>query len=119
MAAPGNDEFERKQNFSLQWATSTPRERRAMLREQREQTAPQSTRRSYVLVGVFLMTAAIAGLVKAVAAKEPVSTIVLFAVAILFCGAMAELSRRGRTRIGFSVLVVGMIGASLAETFQR
>ncbi|MET8679860.1 hypothetical protein ABZW18_20335 [Streptomyces sp. NPDC004647] len=118
MTAPGNDDFERKQNFALQWETSTPRERRAMLREQRNSTDPQTTRRAYVLVGLVFLAGAISGLVKAIARDAPASTIALFAGAIVVCAAMAELSRRGRTRLGFMVLVVAMIGLGLAEALR-
>jgi hypothetical protein len=37
------------------------------------------------------------------------------AVVSVLCGAMVELSRRGRTRLGLSLLVVGFIALGLVE----
>jgi hypothetical protein len=119
MTASGNDESERKQNFGLRWATSTPRERRAMMHGEMRRTDPQTTRNAYVLVGLVFMAAAIAGLIKAIAVGGTALNIGLFAAGIVLGGAMAELSRRGRTRLGFTVLVVGMIGLGLAETMPH
>ncbi|MFE9062161.1 hypothetical protein [Streptomyces violaceusniger] len=36
MTAPHSDDFERRQNLALRWQTATPRERRAMMREDRK-----------------------------------------------------------------------------------
>ncbi|AQW47053.1 hypothetical protein AB0M05_19190 [Streptomyces violaceusniger] len=113
MTAPHSDDFERRQNLALRWQTATPRERRAMMREDRK--SPESTRSSYVFVGVFFMVAALVQMVRAVAQHQPAMVIGILLAASVLSGAMAELSRRGRTRLGFSLLVVGMTALAFAE----
>jgi hypothetical protein len=119
MAGPDIDETERKQSFALRWATSTPGERRALLREDRQQTSPQTARRACVLVALVFTVGGLSALVKAVGAGAPALTVGVFAVVVVLCGAAVELGRRGRTRLAFWVMVLCMLGAALVETFQR
>lgn len=113
MTAPDRDPSERGQNFALRWQTATPQERRRLVRE--GQNGPQTTRRAYVLVGLLFMAGGISATVKAVDQHQSAVVIGACVVASVLCGAMAELSRRGRTRLGFSLMVVGLIAVGLAE----
>ncbi|BBJ46812.1 hypothetical protein SSPO_095300 [Streptomyces antimycoticus] len=62
---------------------------------------PESARSSHAFVGVFFMVAALVQAVRAVAQHQPAVVIGLLWAASVLSGAMAELSRRGRTRLGF------------------
>ncbi|WP_381731875.1 hypothetical protein [Streptomyces antimycoticus] len=52
-------------------------------------------------MGVFFMVAALVQAVRAVAQHQPAVVIGILLAASVLSGAMAELSRRGRTRLGF------------------
>lgn len=113
MTAPHSDESERRQNLALRWQTATPRERRAMMREERD--SPESARHTHTFLGVFFMVAAIVQTVRAVTRHESATVVAILVAAGVLSGAMAELSRRGRTRLGYFLLVVGMIALALVE----
>ncbi len=119
MATSHDDDLERKQSFALRWATSTPAERRAMLREERTRNAPRSARHAMVCVGVLLVVASIAGAFMVIGSGGSGALVAAFGVTAVLCGVAAELGRRGRTRIAFWLIVLAMAGAMLIEALQR
>ncbi|MFI8854138.1 hypothetical protein [Streptomyces sp. 891-h] len=114
MRAPGSNEYERLQQDALRMRTSSPEERRAFLRPQR--TSPANARKAMMAVAVVYLVGAIIETVKAILGGESAPLIAVLVAAIALAGAMFELGRRGRTRIGFTVFVVGLVGLSLVQT---
>jgi hypothetical protein len=113
MTAPRDHNPDDPQSFALQWQTSTPGERRTLLRQNRE--SPRTARQGAVLAGVLFAAGGIAATVKAVNRHESPLVIGACVAAAVLCAAMAELSRRGRTRVGMTLMVVGLITLSLVE----
>ncbi|WP_326686883.1 hypothetical protein OIE63_06820 [Streptomyces sp. NBC_01795] len=103
-----------REGFALRWQTSTPSERRTLMRQGRE--SPETARQASMLAGVLFAAGGIAATAKAVNRHESPLVIGGCVAAVVLCAAMAELSRRGRTRVGMTLMVVGLITLSLVET---
>jgi len=91
--------------------TSSPAERRAFLRQQRN--TPRNARTATMLVGVVYVLGGIGQTGKAVYEGQSALVIAVLVAATALGGVMVEFGRRGRTRLAFAVFVVGMIALSL------
>jgi fatty acid desaturase len=107
MNAPGSNDHERLQQDLLRMRTSSPAERRAFLRQQRN--TPANARRALMLAGAVYLLGGIGQTVKSVQENQSALVIGVLVAATALAGLMIELGRRGRTRLGFAVFVVGMI----------
>lgn len=107
MSAPGSNDYERLQQDMLRMRTSSPADRRAFLRQQRN--TPRNARTVTMLVAVVYLLGGIGQTVKGAAEHQSALIIAVTVAATALAGVMFELGRRGRTRLAFAVFVVGMI----------
>ncbi|MGI5353211.1 hypothetical protein ACQEU8_34270 [Streptomyces sp. CA-250714] len=107
MSAPGSNDYERLQQDVLRMRTSSPAERREFLRQRRN--TPVNARRALMLAGAVYLLGGIGQTVKAVQEDKSALIIGVLVAATALSVLMIELGRRGRTRLGFTVFVVGFI----------
>ncbi|WP_093797670.1 hypothetical protein [Streptomyces sp. Wb2n-11] len=79
--------------------------------------APRQARRMRVAAASVLMVAVAAVLVVRLASRSSVLVVGVYGLALILCGGVIELSRRGRTRLGTWLLVAGLAGAVAADVF--
>ena len=123
MTSTGNDELDRQQ-FALRWKTATTAERRAMLQERRAAIrarglTPRQARRIRIVIAGFFMVVAAVGLVVRLREQQSLLTVGLYGAALILCGIVIELSRRGRTRLGMWLLVTGLAAVAVADQMLR
>jgi hypothetical protein len=78
---------------------------------------PKTVRKAYLLLGTLLGAGMLGGLAQGILDGASSATLVTYGLGALVCAAMLELTRRGRTRWAFGVLVTGMTVIGLAESF--
>ncbi|MEU7314293.1 hypothetical protein [Streptomyces sp. NPDC007083] len=111
MSASGSNGYERLQRDALRMRTSSAAERRAFLRQQR--TTPVTARRALMLAGAVYLAGGIGETVKAVHGNASALVVGVLVAATALSALMIELARRGRTRLGFTVFVAGVVVLSL------
>jgi uncharacterized membrane protein len=108
------------EQLELRSQTATPEERRDMLEEERKRPlSPRQARRLRIVVAAFFMAAAAIALVVRLSEQSSVLTVGVYGVALILCGVVIELSRRGRTRLGMWLLVAGLGAVAVADQLLR
>ncbi|OEJ41978.1 hypothetical protein AR457_05595 [Streptomyces agglomeratus] len=80
-------------------------------------TTPRQARRMRVAAASVLMVAVAAVLVVRLASRSSVLVVGVYGLALILCGIVIELSRRGRTRLGTYLLGAGLAAAVAADAF--
>ncbi|WP_434599355.1 hypothetical protein [Streptomyces sp. A5-4] len=79
--------------------------------------APSQARRLRMAAASVLMLALAVVLVVRLASRSSVLVVGVYGLALILCGVVVELSRRGRTRLGSWLLGVGLLAALAADRF--
>jgi hypothetical protein len=115
----GDEELD-DQQFGQRWQDATTRERLALLRDVRQQPlTPRQARRIRIVVAAFFMAVAAAVLVVRLGDQPSVLVVGVYGAALIVCGVVIELSRKGRTRVAMWLLGAGLIAVALAERLLR
>ncbi|WP_374196757.1 hypothetical protein [Streptomyces sp. ISL-96] len=78
---------------------------------------PRMARRVRIAAASVLMVAVAAVLAVRLASRSSVLVVGVYGLALILCGGVIELSRRGRTRLGTWLLVAGLAAAIAADAF--
>lgn len=78
---------------------------------------PRQARRIRIAAASVLMVAVAVVLVVRLASRSSVLVVGVYGLALILCGVVIELSRRGRTRLGSWLLVAGLAAAVGADAF--
>ncbi|MGX1885030.1 hypothetical protein [Streptomyces sp. NPDC055287] len=78
---------------------------------------PRQARRMRIAAASVLMVAVAAVLAVRLASRSSVLVVGVYGLALILCGGVIELSRRGRTRLGTWLLVAGLAAAVAADAF--
>ncbi|MEN8651770.1 hypothetical protein ABCR94_14370 [Streptomyces sp. 21So2-11] len=79
--------------------------------------APSQARRLRIAAASLLMVALAVVLVVRLASRSSVLVVGVYGLALILCGVVIELSRRGRTRLGSWLLGMGLLAALAADRF--
>ncbi|MDJ0466722.1 hypothetical protein [Streptomyces sp. H27-C3] len=79
--------------------------------------APSQARRLRMAAASLLMVALAVVLVVRLASRSSVLVVGVYGLALILCGVVVELSRRGRTRLGSWLLGAGLLAALAADRF--
>ncbi|MGP4002263.1 hypothetical protein [Streptomyces sp. 8N706] len=104
-------EEQRRETSGEQWETHEERQRRS--------PSPRQARRIRMFVAAFFMAAAAIVLVVRLSEQSSVLTLGVYGAALILCGVVIELSRRGRTRLGMWLLVAGLAAVAVADQLLR
>ncbi|MEV8312118.1 hypothetical protein AB0P36_33640 [Streptomyces flavidovirens] len=78
---------------------------------------PRQARRLRIAAASVLMVAVGAVLAVRLASRSSVLVVGVYGLALILCGGVIELSRRGRTRLGTWLLVASLAAAVAADAF--
>ncbi|RII20346.1 hypothetical protein DSC45_03900 [Streptomyces sp. YIM 130001] len=78
-------------------------------------TTPRQARRLRIAAAAVLMVAAAVVLAVRLASRSSVLVVGVYGLLLILCGIVIDLSRRGRTRLGSWLLVVGLVAALAAD----
>ncbi|WP_274564189.1 hypothetical protein [Streptomyces spiramyceticus] len=78
---------------------------------------PRQARRMRIAAASVLMVAVAVVLVVRLASRSSVLVVGVYGLALILCGVVIELSRRGRTRLGSWLLVAGLAAAVGTDAF--
>ncbi|MET8679865.1 hypothetical protein ABZW18_20360 [Streptomyces sp. NPDC004647] len=119
MTSTDHEELDREQ-LDERWQTTAPEERSDLSEEQGKQPmTPRQARRIRIWVAGFLMAVTAVVLVVRLSEQPSVLTIGVYGAALMLCGVVIELSRRGRTRLGMWLLAAGLAAVALADQLLR
>ncbi|RFU85496.1 hypothetical protein DY218_17115 [Streptomyces triticagri] len=76
---------------------------------------PRQARRLRIIAAAVLMAAAAAVLAVRLASRSSVLVVGVYGLLLILCGIVIDLSRKGRTRLGSWLLVVGLAAALAAD----
>ncbi|MGP3981264.1 hypothetical protein [Streptomyces sp. KR80] len=107
------------EQLELRSQTATPEERRDLVEERKRPLSPRQARRIRIAVAAVFMAAAAIALVVRLSEQSSVLTVGVYGVALILCGVVIELSRRGRTRLGMWLLVAGLGAVAVADQLLR
>ncbi|MFG2192541.1 hypothetical protein [Streptomyces sp. NPDC048639] len=111
MTSTGNDELERDQQVPPVGAAvlDAPSGESLPDEAQRRALTPRQARRIHIGISVFFMVAMAAGLALRLAQQSSVLVVGVYGLALILCGVVIELSRRGRTRLGMWMMITGVL----------
>ncbi|MET8956129.1 hypothetical protein ACWEO4_25880 [Streptomyces sp. NPDC004393] len=89
------------------------------LEERHQALSPRQARRIRIAVAGAIMAAVAVMLVIGLREQPSLLTIGVYGATLVLCGAVIELSRRGRTRIGTWLLATGLVAVVAADQFLR
>ncbi|MGV9566415.1 hypothetical protein [Streptomyces sp. NPDC003480] len=87
--------------------------------QRRRPWSPRQARRIRIAVAGTIMAAIAVTLVLGLREQPSLLTVGVYGAALVLCGVVVELSRRGRTRIGTWLLGTGLVACAVADQLLR